>query len=117
MRIAMLGVALSCAALCLQACGPSGVKPSAPPEIVVKPETVEVEHLRFAKIPAELTDKRALPDLPVPFYDQGPCAQGCYSNEQLRQALDEAVGSLLSCYDSQDKVEDVSGESVKQPDR
>ena len=115
-KIAMIGAELSCVALCLTACGSNGVKPSAPAEIITMPETVEVETLRFARIPAELTDKRVLADLPQPFFDQGPCKAGCYSNEQLRQALDSAIGSLLSCYDSLDKVDDVSGESVKPTD-
>lgn len=88
MRHALLGAALLFALGSLGACS----TPGKPPEVLTKTELIDTPHHQFVEIPASLLAVQSLPDLPAPaYFDDADCKAGCYSNEQLRAALDSTL--------------------------
>ena len=85
MRRAMLGAALLCAVAFQASCATSG----SAPEVLTRTEVVEAPKIQYAAIDPTLLAIPVLSPLPAPaVYSAGDCADGCYSNKQMRAIID-----------------------------
>ncbi len=65
-------------------------------------------------IPPNLLAHPRLAPLPAPAYvDAGKCAAGCYSNDQVRAAIDAALNAYGTCTDQLDAIDTLSSHAVE----
>lgn len=77
-------------------------------------QIIDAPRAQYAHLPITITTKPRLPALPAPsVYDQGKCSAGCYSNEQLRAAIDVALDTLGRCWDQLDNAYLLSNDTAK----
>lgn len=109
MRLALLGAALLCAVASLPGCATSGQRP----EVLTKTELVEAPKLQYVAIPDSLLAVAPLPDLPTPvLFDSGDCAQGCYSNAQVRDVIDSLIANRGVLVDHLHAIRGLSDDAV-----
>lgn len=83
--------ALACLTACVRS-GPQPRTPLPPPPISL----VESTSVQFAPIGEHLLAMRSLPDLPrAAIFNQTDCIRGCYSQEQVNEALQTALDALI----------------------
>lgn len=77
-------------------------------------QVIDAPRAQYTALPSTITIKPRLPALPAPvIYDTDKCKAGCYSNDQLRAALDVALDTLGRCWDQLDNAYLLSNDAAK----
>lgn len=94
MRMHVIGLLALSLPAALASCASDGTPP-------VRPGFYEVPVERTVALPRNLTEVPPLEPLPAPAYRpaSGPCSEGCYTEEQVQDALDTALAWGLSLAD------------------
>lgn len=75
---------------------------------------IDAPRAQYVGVPPNLLQHPRLPPLPAPaVVDSGKCANGCYSNDQVRAAIDAALNTLGRCYDQLDAIGVLSRQAVQ----
>lgn len=108
-RTAVRGLLPLFAALSLCSCSSSG------PDTVPVPTVVEIPRPVPITVPSSFTDPPMLPALPTPaFRDQGVCAEGCFTNGQVRDILDAVLGAYQRAVNQLHAIMVYSAERARQ---
>lgn len=96
----------------LSSCGLSGSKP--PVCSAQNTQVIPITQRQWVAIDPSLLGHPRLQPLPSPAVtDNGACKDGCYSNEQIKAALDEALNGYGQCTAQLDQIRNVSGKVVQ----
>lgn len=75
---------------------------------------IDAPRAQYVGIDPSLTAHPTLPALPAPaVVDSDKCKAGCYSNRQLRDAIDAALDTLGRCFDRLDSIRTLSDKAVQ----
>ena len=107
----LIGVAALCLPLCLLGCVGNGTRQ---PPTIHDTHVIDATRAQYVDVPPNLLQHPKLPPLPAPaVVDADKCVNGCYSNDQVRAAIDAALDTLGRCYDQLDAIGVLSGKAVQ----
>lgn len=107
----LLGALALCLPLCLLGCADSGTRPVS---TIHSTKVIDAPRAQYVPIPPNLVQRPRLPPLPAPaVVDAGKCHNGCFTNDQVRAAIDAALDTLGRCYDQLDSIRTLSDKAVR----
>lgn len=108
MTMLALGLLAICPLFFLTSCKTAGSKP----DTVTVTKLVDAPRRQYVEIPPGLLAHPAIPPLPDPAYLGADCPRGCYTNAQLRSAIDVLQAVIGKVFDQLDQIGVLSHQAV-----